>query len=206
MNNSTAEMRQVAFLDRDGTITVDIPEGYTHRIEDFAFEEGAVEGMRLLQSQGFLLVITTGQSGIGRGYYTEEQYHTFMKHLDEQLQQEGINITGVYYCPHHPTKGRGEYGIACGCRKPKAGMIEQAVQELRQQGIEVDLSGSYVLGDKTDDGMMANVAGCRAVLVKCASGKRGQDGTYSCTWAHEADDLADAARWIAAQTSVSSQI
>lgn len=200
MPAEASDPRRVAFLDRDGTVTVDIPEGYTHRIEDFAFEEGAIEGMRHLQEQGFLLVITTGQSGIGRGYYTEEQYRAFMDHLDAQLKEAGINLSGIYHCPHHPTKAQDEYRIACGCRKPKPGMIQQAVQHLRERDIEVDLEGSYVFGDKTDDGMMANVAGCRAVLVRCESGKKGEDGTYSCTWSHEADNLEEAARWVGKQS------
>ena len=182
------------FLDRDGTINVD--KGYTYRPEDLAFEEGAIEGLKVLASLPYLLVVTTGQSGIGRGYYTEEQFHTFMAAMQDALRTYGVVFDAVYFCPHHPEKALGEYRLDCSCRKPKTGMIDQAVADFSRRGIAIDLKNSFVIGDKTDDGKMGNLAGCRSILVRCPSGKQGQDSNHLCTWAYEADTLLDAALWI----------
>ena len=95
------KMNKAIFLDRDGTINVDT--GYTHKVEDLRFEKGAVEALRLAQNSDYLLIIITGQSGIGRGRYSEEDYHRFMKHMYSQLDLHGININGDYFCPHHPS-------------------------------------------------------------------------------------------------------
>lgn len=194
-------VRPAVFLDRDGTLTCDAPGGYTYRVDDFAFEEGAVEGLKLLQQQGFLLIITTGQSGIGRGFYGEHDYEVFTRHLLNQLKQAGVIIDAVYHCPHHHEKGIGVYKIDCSCRKPKTGMIDQAVTDFTNRKIAIDLSRSYVVGDKTDDGEMGNRAGCFAILVKCATGKRGQDGHYDCQWDFEAANLLEAASWIVSRES-----
>ncbi len=188
-------MRQSAiFLDRDGTITVDIPGGYTYKIEDLKFEEGAIEGLRMLKD--YLLIITTGQSGIGRGLYSDEQYHLFSEAMLKVLKQEGISIAATYYCSHHPEKGLGEYRVHGMCREAKTGMIEQAVREFQDRGIDIELSSSFVIGDKTDDGLMGNRAGCRSILVRCPSGKKGEDGHYICHWDYTANNLQDAAQWI----------
>ena len=75
-------------------------------------------------------------------------------------------------------------------------MIDQAVSDFRKQGIEIDVPNSFVIGDKTDDGKMGNNAGCRSILVRCPSGKKGLDGNHACTWAYEADNLYHAAQWL----------
>lgn len=189
-------VRRAVFLDRDGTLTRDAPGGYTYRIDDFAFEDGAVEGLQLLQKQGFLLIITTGQSGIGRGFYTEHDYRAFTDHMLEQFKQVGVHVDAVYHCPHHPEKGIGAYKLDCHCRKPKTGMIEQALADLEHSQITVDMAHSYVIGDKTDDGEMGNRAGCRSILVHCETGKRGEDGHYQCKWDFEAKNVLEAAKKI----------
>ncbi|MBI4159202.1 D-glycero-beta-D-manno-heptose 1,7-bisphosphate 7-phosphatase [Candidatus Woesearchaeota archaeon] len=181
-------MNRAIFLDRDGTINVDVE--YVHNIEDLRFEEGAIEGLRLLQNlREYKLIIITGQSGIGRGYYTEDDYHRFMDEMYRQFRLNGIVIDGEYFCPHHPEKGKGIYRIDCECRKPKIGMLEQAAREFG-----IDLSKSWVIGDKTDDIEMGRIAGCRTVLVR--TGKGGKDGNFSITPNYTADNLLDAARYI----------
>ncbi|MDP1835732.1 MAG: HAD family hydrolase [Chlamydiales bacterium] len=182
---------QAIFLDRDGTINKD--SNYTYRIEDLQFEDGAIEGLKLLSSLPYLLIITTGQSGIGRGYYTENDFHKFMTHLSQQLEDHGVSFDAIYFCPHEPKAN-------CACRKPKTGMILQAILDFRSKGIEIDLPNSIVIGDKTDDGKMGNHAGCRSILVRTGNG--GKDGNHECVWAHEADNLLHAAQWVAAQKEV----
>ena len=80
-------MTKAILLDRDGTINID--EGYTHKVEDLKFEEGAFKGLKTLQELGYKLIIITGQSGIGRGKYTEAQYHLFMQEMDTRLKAAG---------------------------------------------------------------------------------------------------------------------
>ncbi len=186
------QTKPAIFLDRDGTINVDT--SYPHKVEDFSFEQGAVDGLKELSALPYMLIITTGQSGIGRGYFTEDQFEAFMRHMLDQLRSHGVEIDAVYHCPHHPEEAIGNYRQNCDCRKPKAGMIDQAVADFRKRGIEIDLRNSFVIGDKTDDGKMGNVAGCRSILVR--RGKKGLDGKYVCRWAYEAENLLDAALWI----------
>ncbi|MBU2639699.1 MAG: D-glycero-beta-D-manno-heptose 1,7-bisphosphate 7-phosphatase [Nanoarchaeota archaeon] len=180
-------MNKAIFLDRDGIINVDT--GYTHRIEDLEFEQGAIEGLKLLQSSGFKRIIVTGQSGIGRGYYSEEDYHIFMREMSTRLRMHRITIDGIYFCPHHPEKAIGKYKMDCNCRKPKIGMLEQAVTD---HGI--DLQQSWVVGDKTDDIEMGTRADCKTILVR--TGKAGNDGHFKVSPTYVADNLLKAAQII----------
>ena len=179
---------RAVLIDRDGTINIDVE--YIHRIEDLRFEEEAIEGLRLLQGfPGYKLIIVTGQSGIGRGYYTEQDYHNFMEEMYRQFKLNGIVIDGEYFCPHHPEKGKGIYKVDCECRKPKIGMLEQAARDFN-----IDISQSWVVGDKTEDIEMGRVAKCRTVLVR--TGKAGRDGNFEVTPSYTANSLLEAARYI----------
>ncbi len=184
-------MNKAIFLDRDGTINVD--KEYVHRIEDFEFEKGAVKGLKILQALGYQLIIVTGQSGIGRGYYSEEDYHKFMDYMHLQLARYNILIDGEYFCPHHSEKGVGKYKIDCKCRKPKTGMLEEAVKEF-----DINLKESFVIGDKTDDIEMGRRASCRTILVKTS--KAGKDRNYKVIPDYEADNLEEAAKIIKNET------
>ena len=178
-------MDKAVFLDRDGTINVDT--GFTHKIHQF--EKGAIEGLQLLQNSDYKLIIITGQSGIGRGYYTEEDYFKFMQYMYSQLRRNGIKIDKDYFCPHHPTEAIGEYKINCNCRKPKIGMLEQAAQDF-----DIDLLESWVIGDKTDDIEMGIRACCKTILVK--TGKAGQDKHFLVNPNYIAENLVEAAEFI----------
>lgn len=184
-------MNRAIFLDRDGTINLD--KEYVHRVEDFEFERGAIKGLKILQTLGYQLIIVTGQSGIGRGYYSEEDYHNFMEHMYSQLRRHNIIINGEYFCPHHPEKGVEEYKIDCKCRKPKTGMLEQAVKDF-----DINLGESWVIGDKTDDIEMGRRARCKTILLR--TGKAGKDGNYKVTPDYEADNLEEAAKIIKDET------
>jgi len=189
------KQRKAIFLDRDGTINVD--KGYVYKLEDLKFEEGAIEGLEKLSSTDYLRIIVTNQSGIGVGYYTENDFLKYMDAMICELKANDININGVYFCPHHFEKGIGNYKIDCDCRKPGIGLIQQAVKEFREKDIEILVNQSYAIGDKTSDGKMANNAGCSAVLVNCESGKKGEDGRCpDVIWDYEAEDLNEAADWI----------
>ena len=186
-------MNKAVFLDRDGTINVD--RAYLYKLEEFRFEPGAVEGMKILQDEGYRIIIITGQSGIGRGYYSEEDFHNLMTHMQRELEERGIKIEGYLFCPHHPTKGIEKYRIDCSCRKPKTGMLEEATEKW-----SIDISISWAIGDKTADIKMANNFGIKSILVK--TGKGGEDREHpDINPTYTADNLLGAARIIQNESS-----
>lgn len=151
-------MNRAVFLDRDGTINVD--KGYVYRKEDFIMLPGVIEALALLQDAGFLLIIITNQSGIARGYYTEEQYKELEAWIEAELKEKGITITKTYYCPHLPDAKVEKYRIRCTCRKPGLDLYFQAATEF-----DIDLDYSYTIGDKLRDCEIRKRTKCKAYLV-----------------------------------------
>lgn len=149
---------KAVFLDRDGTINAD--KNYLYRIEDFEFLPGAVEALRLLQASGYLLIIITNQSGIARGYFTEEDFMKLTDFMLAELEKSGVKISAVYYCPHLPDGEVPEYRKVCSCRKPKTGLFEQAVKDFG-----IDLSESFAIGDKPRDCAVCETTPCRGFLI-----------------------------------------
>ena len=148
-----------AFIDRDGVLNRD--RGHVHRVEDFEWLPGAIDGLRLLQAAGWRLVVVTNQAGIARGLYTSAQYEHLTEHLRRELVQAGVQLAGVYHCPHHPSAGSGELTIACRCRKPAPGLLLRAAAE-----IGLDLAASVLIGDKRSDIEAGRAAGlARCILV-----------------------------------------
>jgi D-glycero-D-manno-heptose 1,7-bisphosphate phosphatase len=137
--------RPAAFLDRDGVINADA--GYVWRIGDFAILPRVPEALCELRQAGFLLVVVTNQSGIGRGYYSEADLQTLHRHMQQQLSQHGAQVDAIYHCPHEPDFG-------CSCRKPLPGLLRQAIAELA-----IDPARSVMFGDKPSDMEAANAAG-----------------------------------------------
>lgn len=131
-------------MDRDGTINQD--RGYVYRKEDFVFLDGSIEGMKRFREAGFELFVLTNQSGIARGYYTEEEYLSLERWFVRKLGEFGVDLKAVYHCPHLPNAAVPEYRAQCDCRKPKTGMFERAVRENN-----IDLSESVAIGDKVRD-------------------------------------------------------
>ena len=129
-------MNKAVFLDRDGTINID--KNYVYKIEDWQFIDGAIEGLRILQDLGYKLIVITNQSGIARGYYTQEQAKKIFDYMKNELKKDGIIIEEIYYCPHLKEN--------CNCRKPKLGLFYKA-----QKDYNVDFSQSYAIGDKLRD-------------------------------------------------------
>ncbi len=148
------------FLDRDGVINQDT--GYVSCIDDFHFIDGAIEALQLLKKKGYSLVVVTNQSGIARGYYSEEQFMQLTEWMDWSLADRDVDLDGIYYCPHHPTAGEAPYRQECNCRKPAPGMLLDAAREL-----DIDLAGSYMVGDKAADMQAARAAGVsHKILVR----------------------------------------
>jgi len=143
------------FLDRDGVINID--EGYTYKWSKFEFIEGAIEALKHLKNLGKNLIIVTNQSGIARGYYTEEDYLQLEAMMLDEMKSFGINILDVYHCPHHIDGAVPSLSIQCSHRKPSPGMILSAI---RDHGL--DPSRSIIIGDKESDieaGENAKLAG-----------------------------------------------
>lgn len=164
-------LRKAAFLDRDGVINHD--KAYVHRWEDFEFVPGALEGMRLLQQAGYVLVIVTNQSGLARGYYSEQQYQALNAALRRHLAGQGVRLAGIYHCPHHPKGSVPELAIDCDCRKPAPGMLLRAARELG-----LSLRESLMVGDKASDIEAARAAGLsNAYLVRSDNPEHGAEIT-----------------------------
>ncbi len=130
-------MQKALFLDRDGVINID--SGYVSKKEEFIFCDGVFSALRYFQDKGYLLFVITNQSGIGRGYYSEEDFISLSAWMCEELKKQGIKISKIYHCPHAPE-------LKCECRKPKPKMILQACAEFN-----IDLQQSIMIGDKLSD-------------------------------------------------------
>jgi D-glycero-D-manno-heptose 1,7-bisphosphate phosphatase len=145
-------LRPAAFLDRDGVLNEDL--GYVHRVADFHWLPGAVAACRRLQNAGFALVVVTNQSGVARGLYTLADVEHLHAHMAQQLQAQGVKLTAVYACPHHPDGLPGPYRQTCDCRKPQPGMLLQALREHR-----LDPTQSVLFGDRASDLQAGQSAG-----------------------------------------------
>lgn len=130
-------MTKAIFLDRDGVINLD--KAYVSKIEDFEFCEGVFEALTHFQNLGYLLIIVTNQSGISRGYYTEEDFQKLTDWMRKELLHVRIKIDAVYHCPHAPEAN-------CACRKPQSGMFLKAIEDF-----DIDVKQSWMIGDKPSD-------------------------------------------------------
>ena len=139
--------RKALFLDRDGVINVD--HGYVGRVEDFEFVEGILELIREAESEGYLPIVVTNQSGIGRGYYSEADFEKVTAYMLKRMREAGIEITReqVFHCPHTPEE-------RCACRKPQPGMFLEAARRF-----DLDMPASWMIGDKATDIEAAEAAG-----------------------------------------------
>lgn len=156
-------MKRALFLDRDGVINVDY--GYVGRQEDFHFVDGIFDLCRAAKLHGYRLFVITNQAGIGRGYYSEQDFQRLTSWMCDVFRAEGTEIDKVYFCPDHPEHGIGEYRKESGFRKPNPGMILQAAREF-----ELDLPGSILLGDKESDIAAGRAAGVGVNLLYCPNG------------------------------------
>ncbi|MGE5455575.1 MAG: D-glycero-alpha-D-manno-heptose-1,7-bisphosphate 7-phosphatase [Ignavibacteriales bacterium] len=164
-------MNKVIFLDRDGTINVDY--GYVHKLTDLVFMKNAIEGLKLMTKMGYMLIVVTNQSGIGRKMYTIDEYNKFNKYFIDKLLEAGIKITNVYFCPHTEEDN-------CDCRKPKIGLYKKAIEEYNP-----DLNKSYVIGDRERDLSICEYTSIEGIII----GSKNDKYIF-------ANDLLDAAKYI----------
>ena len=152
-------MRKAVFFDRDGIINVD--GSYIYLPEDFHFMDGIFHFCREAQKKGYLLIIVTNQSGIARGYYSEDDFNRLNDWMCREFEKQGIKIDGVYYCPYHPEKGIGRYKKESADRKPSPGMILKAIDKFN-----IAPADSIMLGDRDSDMEAGRRAGIgRLVLM-----------------------------------------
>jgi len=176
--------RKAVFLDRDGTLNEEV--NYLGKVEDFTWLPRADLAVRRLNDAGWIVILITNQSGIGRGYYTEQDIAEIHQRIVSDLAHIGAHLDGIYYCPHHPDEG-------CACRKPQPYLFQKAAQEL-----DLDLSASYTIGDKLSDLEPGQRLGCRTILLLTGHGQahlklaREQDFRPD----HIAEDLYQAVEWI----------
>ena len=173
------------FVDRDGTLIREV--GHLHRRDQVEILPGAAEAIRLLRARGYCVVVVTNQSAVARGLLTEAELGMIHEELKARLAQEGVHLDGIYYCPHHPTEGKGAYRCDCDCRKPNTGMIVKAAAEL---GVEP--SRSYVVGDQASDMVLADRVGAKGVRIA----DPGVEGDATGSKHPVVADLWQAARWI----------
>jgi D-glycero-D-manno-heptose 1,7-bisphosphate phosphatase len=152
-------MRRALFLDRDGVINVD--HGYISGPDQFDVIDGVFDALRQAQKLGYLLVVITNQSGIARGYFTDDDYQRTEDHMRAIFLAEGIRLDAIYHCPHHPDGVIPALAVSCDCRKPEPGMILRAARDH-----DIDLAASIMVGDKDSDIAAAGAAGVgRSYLV-----------------------------------------
>ena len=179
--------QRAIFLDRDGTMNVS--KGFISNADDLELIPGTIEAVKAINKSGALAIVITNQPVIARGECSFEELHNIHNKLKTLLGEKGAFVDDIFYCPHHPDKGfEGEVPelkFDCECRKPKTGMIDEAVKKYN-----IDLSKSYMVGDSTMDLELARNAGVKSVLVD--TGFAGDDGKYDRSCDIEAKDLLDA--------------
>lgn len=179
--------QRAIFLDRDGTMNVS--KGFISNADDLELIPGTIEAIKAINKSGALAIVITNQPVIARGECSFEELHNIHNKLKTLLGEKGAFVDDIFYCPHHPDKGfEGEVPelkFDCECRKPKTGMIDEAVKKYN-----IDLSKSYMVGDSTMDLELARNAGVKSVLVD--TGFAGNDGKYDRSCDIEAKDLLDA--------------
>lgn len=162
--NGGTELRPAIFLDRDGTVTDEV--GYINHISRAKIYPFAAEAVRMLKSTGLPVIIVTNQSGVGRGYFTEEIVNQVHRMVQDTMRAAGTNIDAFYHCPHHPIAVTEKYRQECRCRKPGTGMPEEAAREFG-----IDLSRSWVVGDTYRDMKMGFAIGARTILLMTGYGR-----------------------------------
>ncbi|MFC1721513.1 D-glycero-alpha-D-manno-heptose-1,7-bisphosphate 7-phosphatase [Patescibacteria group bacterium] len=192
------QTKRVAFLDRDGVINKE--KEYLFRWDDFEYLPGSLEALqKLTNDPNVFVVVATGQSGIGRGKYSECDFQLLTNKMRSDLLQKCIYVDGVWYCPHLSEPERHQavapYNVPCTCRKPSTGLIDSAVEYFQKKGHVIDLANSCVIGDKTADVKMAENAGCKGILVQTGYGGQEANDRYPINPDYKAENLLAGVNW-----------
>ena len=155
---ATTAPRQALFLDRDGVININ--HGYVHTAANTDWVPGIFEVVADAHARGYLPIVVTNQAGIGRGLYDEAGFLAYTAWMHAQFAMRGTPLLATYWCPHHPDAGIGDYGVECDCRKPRPGMLLQAIERF-----DIDPACSLMIGDKQGDLDAAAAAGVPARLL-----------------------------------------
>lgn len=184
--------RPAVFIDRDGTISEEV--GYINHPSRFRLFPYSSEAIRILNNSGWLAIVITNQAGVARGYFSEEVIVNVHEQLERELQN--AQLDAIYYCAHHPSVGEPPYRLDCECRKPKTGLIDCATKDF-----DVDLSRSWMVGDRYGDVELARNAGLHSAFVLSGYGQ-GEWEYQRHTWKHQPDivceDLLEAVKTIVA--------
>ena len=147
-------MNKAIFLDRDGVVNIERGE-YTWKVEDFELTVGLVGFIKVVKQKGFLVIIISNQGGVGKGLCSIDDVEKAHQYLREELAKENLQLTDIYYCPHHPKTGK------CLCRKPESVMLEKAIARY-----QVDVKKSFFIGDRERDIESGEKVGIKTILVK----------------------------------------
>ncbi len=153
------KFRPAVFFDRDGVLNIDYE--YIYRIKDFVWMKGAIKAIKYLNDNNYFVFVVTNQSGIARGYYTENDMNKLHQWMNDDLRKNDAHIDAFYFCPHHPVAKLDKYRIKCDCRKPSPGLILKILKKW-----PVDKSNSFSIGDKESDVQAAINAGIQGHLFK----------------------------------------
>ena len=171
--------RPALFIDRDGTLSEEV--GYVNHPSRFRVFPYSADAIKLLNDNGWLAIVVTNQAGVARGYFAEDVIVQIHEQLRRDLENASAKLDAIYYCAHHPTVGQPPYRFDCDCRKPKTGLIDRATKEF-----EIDLSASWMIGDRYGDVELAYNAGLHSALVLSGYG-RGEWEYQRQSWKHEPD-------------------
>jgi len=186
-------MRRAVFLDRDGTMIHD--PGHMRRLDDLRWFPWTIDALRLLNRAGFIVIVVTNQGGIGLQLYDESFVHAVHTRMTEVAAAGGARIDGWYFCPHHPNATIPMLRVDCDCRKPRPKLVLQAADEF-----SIDVSRSFVVGDKVSDVRLAGNVGATGVMVRTGHGEEelAKAGGSIAGAALVAADLIAATSWILA--------
>jgi D-glycero-D-manno-heptose 1,7-bisphosphate phosphatase len=156
--------RPAVFIDRDGTISEEV--GYINHPSRFSLFPYSAEAIKHLNHNNWLAIVITNQAGVARGYFSEDVIATVHERLNHSLDEKNAHLDAIYYCAHHPSVGEPPYRHDCDCRKPKPGLINRAAADF-----EIDLTKSWMVGDRYSDVDMAHNAGLRSAFVLSGYGR-----------------------------------
>ncbi|MDQ1638916.1 MAG: D-glycero-D-manno-heptose 1,7-bisphosphate phosphatase [Pyrinomonadaceae bacterium] len=157
-------MNRAVFIDRDGTISEEV--GYINHLSRFRLFTYSAAAVNQLHQNGYLAIVITNQAGVARGYFSEQMVQAIHQKMTADLETSGARLDAIYYCAHHPSVGEPPYRLDCDCRKPKPGLLLRAARDY-----DIDLTKSWMVGDRYSDVELAANAGVKSALVLSGYGR-----------------------------------